>query len=172
MRLPGEGMYRTSTCFKPSVRRRFSVSVAYCHRRRSHLHACPHHLPPDHFKPILWTGDGQKFASKYEQACRHDAARQPFSSNNAMHPPQPPSFNVDTNTVWSLANFCPREAPKAGASSKGNIDCRGNGGVNLKHALPMIRYIFTCKLLSVTCPNWTCECAHWHLAICMSPLLW
>ena len=95
--------------------------------------------------------------------CRQTMLCIPLSPHHSMLTPK---------TVWSLANFCPRGAPKAGASSKGNIDFRGSGGVNLKHALPRIRYIFTCKLLSVTCPKWTCECVHWHLAICMSPLQW
>ena len=48
------------------------------------------HAPPDHLKPTPGTGDGQKFASKFHQACWPDTVEQPLSSNYYLFPPDTP----------------------------------------------------------------------------------
>ena len=86
-------------------------------------------VSPDHFEPLRRTGDGKKFASKYEQACRP----MPFNNHSRRIlidiPLRPPSFNVDAKTVWPLANFCPGEAPNTCVDFRNNIEFREAGGV-------------------------------------------
>ena len=122
------------------------------------------HAPPDHLKPTPGTGDGQKFASKYHQACWPDTVEQPLSSNYYLFPPPHTPHSMLVRTPFGhLQTFVRGKAPNTGANFQATLSLGGRRGGHLKHLLTIMRSIFTCKLLSVTCPKWIRGCVRWYL---------
>ena len=56
-----------------------------------------------------------------------------------------------------LQTFVREQPQKTGALFHATLNFGGAGWRQLMLALPIVRSLFTCKLLSVTCPKWTRE---------------
>ena len=79
-----------------------------------------------------------------------------------VSPPSPPDSMLMRKLFDHLQTFVPGKAPKTDAIFLATLNSGGRRGGHLKHELTIMRSIFTCKLLSVTCPNWIRGCDHWR----------
>ena len=91
---------------------------------------------------------------------RHTAPM-PFSNHSRHKDPWPPPIPQHSMLVRTrsshLQTFVREQPQKTGVLFHATLNFGGAGWRQLMLALPIVRSLFTCKLLSVTCPKWIRE---------------